>query len=88
MTRLISCADTEGGRGGGRGPDPLLKNYKNIRFLSNTGPYPLKTQSYQSDIQCWAIIGPPAKRHLNGIRWRAVEGPLIAVFGSFLPSSN
>ena len=24
------------------GPDPPLKNHKNIRFLSNTGPDPLK----------------------------------------------
>ena len=27
--------------GGGRGPDPL-KNHKNIGFLNNTGPDPLK----------------------------------------------
>ena len=27
---------------------------------------PGKSQSYQARIQCWAIIGPPAKRHLNG----------------------
>ena len=47
--------------------------------LSNTGSDPLKiTKLYQSSIQCWAIIGPPAKRHLN-------DGPLIVVFGSFLP---
>ena len=30
--------------GGGKGPDPhpLLKNNKNIGFLNNTGPDPLK----------------------------------------------
>ena len=33
-----SCADPEGGTGG---LDPL-KNYKNIGFLSNSGPDPLK----------------------------------------------
>ena len=56
-----------GGGGGGTGcPDPPLENYKNIGFLSNTGLDPLKSQSYQSSIQCWAIIGPPVKCHLNG----------------------
>ena len=27
----------------------------------------LKSQSYQSSIQCLALISPPAKRHLNGV---------------------
>ena len=37
-----------------------------------------------------AIIGPPAKRHLK-LKWRfagATIGPLIAVFGSYIPSST
>ena len=55
-------------RGGGGGPDPHLQNNKNIWFPSNTGPDTLKkSQSYQASIQCWAIIGPPAKRHSNGV---------------------
>ena len=29
------------GGGGAGGPDPTLKNHKNIGFLSNTGPDPL-----------------------------------------------
>ena len=37
---LYICADPEGGKGG-LGIPPL-KNYKNIGFLSNTGPDPLK----------------------------------------------
>ena len=37
----VTCADPEGGGGGGRGPYPL-KNYKNIGFLCNTDPDPLK----------------------------------------------
>ena len=50
------------------GPDPPpLKNHKNIGFLSNTGPDPLKKNSFQVSIQCWAIIGTPAKRHFNGV---------------------
>ena len=24
-----------------------------------------------------AIIGPPSKRHLNGVRWRADDGPTL-----------
>ena len=28
---------------------------------------PEKSQSYQASIQCWAIIGTPAKRHLIGV---------------------
>ena len=35
----MPCADPERGTGG---PPPILKNHKNIEFLSNTGPHPLK----------------------------------------------
>ena len=68
-----------------------LKNHKNIEFLSNTGPDPLKfskSQSYQASIQRWAIIGPPANQR-NAIqmafRWRADDGPLLLIFGPSLP---
>ena len=33
-----------------------------------------KSLSYQASIQCWAIISTPAKRHLNGVSWRAYSG--------------
>ena len=62
-------------RGGGGGSEHLLKNHKNIRFLSHSWQDPLKekSQSYQASIQCLAIISTPAKRHLNGVllvsRW-------------------
>ena len=62
-----TCEDPEGETGG---PDPL-KNHKNIGFSSSTSPDPLKNRSSQASIQCWAIIGPPAKRHLmleNGVK--------------------
>ena len=49
----------------GSGIPPPLKNYKNIGFPSNIGLDPLKSQSFQSSIQCWAIIGTPAKSHLS-----------------------
>ena len=37
----IICADPEGGGGGGGiGVRNLMKNHKNIGFISNTGPEP------------------------------------------------
>ena len=69
-----------GGVGGTGGSVPALKNYKNIGFHSNTGPAgsPEKSQDYQARIQCWAIIGMPAKRHLNGI---LLAGRCMPAFG-------
>ena len=84
---LYLCADPEGGGAGGPDPPPL-KNHKNIGFSSNTGPDSLKNRGYQASIQCWAIIGTPAKRHLMAFRWRADDGPLIVVLGSAIPSST
>ena len=60
------CADPEGGAVGPDPPPPLEK-YKNIGFLSKLVRILLKSQGYQSSIQCWAIIGSPAKRHLIGV---------------------
>ena len=61
----LSCADTDRGRRGVRTP------LKKIGFLSNTGgPDPLKTtklKTVEARIQCGAIIGMQAKRHLNGV---------------------
>ena len=42
----------------GTGSGPPLKNPKAVGFLGS----PEKSQSYQASIQCWAIIGPPAKK--------------------------
>ena len=81
------CADPEGGGGRTGGPDPL-KNHKNIGFPGNTGPDPLKNRSYQASIQCWAIIGTPAKRHLMTLCCRVDDDPLTVVLGSSLPSST
>ena len=71
MLLLFMSGSTGGGAGG---IDPPWKNHKTIWFLGNTGPDPPeKSQSYQTNIQNWAIIGQPAKRHLNGVsiagRW-------------------
>ena len=54
-----------GGGGGGKGGLDPPEKHKNIGFFSNTGPDGLK--NLKATIQCWAIIGPPAKCHLNGV---------------------
>ena len=73
----IACVKTMcGSRGGTWGSDPPLKNYKNIGFLGDTGPDPLKKHKATKPAfkvgppaarQRNAIIGTPAKRHLNGV---------------------
>ena len=68
---LLSINNTSmrGSRGGGgMGFGPPLKNHKNIGFLSNTGPDPLKNHKATKLVfNVWAIIGPPANRHFNGV---------------------
>ena len=67
-TCLDSWADPEGGGGGEQGVQTPLKNHKNIGFLCNTGPNPLKNhKATKPAFNVGAIIGPPAKFHLNGI---------------------
>ena len=61
----ISCADPEGEGVQGIRTTPEKSQY--IGLLCNTDPDPLKSQSNQARIQCWAIIDTPAKRHLNGV---------------------
>ena len=63
-------------------PPPPLKNHKNIGFSS------WKSQSFQTSIQYWAIIGTQAKHHLMVFHWLVDDGPLIVVLGSSLPSST
>ena len=80
----ITCDDQAGGWGPGPGVRTRpLKNQKNIGFLSNfLSGSSIKSQSYQASIQCWAIIGTPAKRRLIGD-----DGQLLVVFGDSFPSS-
>ena len=64
-------------REGAEGPDPpppppRLKNHKNIEFLRNTGPDPLK------------FLKLPSQHSTLGHR-RADDGPLLVIFGSSLP---
>ena len=73
------CVDPEGGQGV-RTPPPPPGKLQNIGFLSNYGPDPLKITKLPIK-QCWATIGPPVKRHLNGVslhKWRFTGGPLLA----------
>ena len=73
-------------RVGDRGSGPTLEKHKTIGFLSNTvsGPDPQKSQSYQVSIQCWAIISPLAKSHINGVSLAGYNGPFLVVFGKML----
>ena len=57
-----SLADPEGGGGAG-GPGPL-NDHKNIVFLCNTGPDPLKNQKATKPA---LIIGPSSARQRNAI---------------------
>ena len=73
---------------GAGGPDPL-KNHKNIVLLSNTGPDHLKNhKATKRALNVGLSSGTSAKRHLMAICWWADDGPLIVVFGSFLPLST
>ena len=76
-----------GSRGGTGVPDPLpLENHRNIGFPSNIDPDSLKIlQSYQASIQCWVIMGPPAKRYSMAFYWRTDDGPFIVMFGNSIP---
>ena len=53
--------------GGGLGVRTHLENHKNIGVLAILGPDPLEITKLPSSIQCRAINGPLAKRHLNGV---------------------
>ena len=66
-----TCADPEVREG-----DPL-KNHKNIGFLSNTGPYPLKKHKLQSQK---SLLG-----HYRHASETPYDGPLILALGSSLP---
>ena len=73
------CGSREGDRGSG--PPPPWKILKIKGFLAIQVWIPWKSQSYQAMIECWVIIGTPAKRHLNGVslagRWWPRLYPLI-----------
>ena len=67
-TRFVTCADPEGGQGV-RTP---LENYKNIGFLSNTGPDPLKITKLP--------IQHSMLDHHRTFKWRFAGGPQIELW--------
>ena len=70
----------------GRGFGPHLpKNTKLKDFLAMLIRIPWKSQSHQACIQCWAIIHPPAKCHLNGVLLAGQWWPALS--GIWIPSS-
>ena len=68
---------------------PPLKNHKNIGFLCNTVPDPLKNHKATKPA---FNGGPSSARQGNTIEMafllRADDGPFIAVFGSYIPLST
>ena len=91
--------DPEGGGGGGgggeegNGPPPpqkkKKKNHKNLGFLCNTGPDPLK--NHQATKPAFNV-GQSSAHQRNSIKmvfsWLADDGPIIAVFVSSIPLST
>ena len=61
MVVYTTCADPELGE---RGSGPPLENHKNIGFLSNTGPDPLK---YPIATKPAFNVGPSSARQRNTI---------------------
>ena len=77
LTIALTCADPEEGQGVRTPPPP--ENYKNIGFLSNTGPDSLKITKLPIQHSMLGHHRPPAKRHLNGVSlagrgWTANSG--------------
>ena len=72
--RELTWADPEGGD---RGPDPPppLKNHKNIGFLSNSDPDPLK--NYKATEPAFNV-GLPSGRQRTPFKWRFAGGPMMA----------
>ena len=73
---LLTCQIMSGSRWGG-GPDapPPPENYKNMGFLSNTGPDPLKI--IKLPIQ-HSMLGHHRPASETPFKWRLSGGPLMA----------
>ena len=52
--------------GQGAPPPPAPENHKDMGILRSTGPDQMENHRATASIHCWVIIGPPAKRHLDG----------------------
>ena len=75
-------------RGGGQGSGTPPGKSQNIGIPSDTGPNLLKHKAIKPAFN----VEPSLARQQNAIymafRWRADNGPLIVVFGSFFSSST
>ena len=66
-------ADPGMGVGAG-GPDPPLKNHKNIGFPSNIGPDPLKITKLPSQ---HSMLGQHRHASETPFKWRFAGGPMV-----------
>ena len=72
-TRLPHGRIQRGDRGSGPLPPEKLQKYRvSLQCWSGSSE---KSQGCKAGIQCWAIIGTPAKRHLNGVSLTGRRGP-------------
>ena len=74
---LSAWADPEGGtQGGGQGvrTPPPLKNQKNIGFLSNSGPDPLKIRKLPNQ---QSMLGHHQHASETPFKWRFAGGPMM-----------
>ena len=78
---ILSLADPEGGMRWG----PLLKNHKNIGFLSNAGPDPLKNHKATKPA-FHSMLAHHRAANKTPLKWRFVgrvdDGPFLVVSGS------
>ena len=63
--------------GGGSGSGPHLKNHKNIGFLSNTGPGPLKITKLPGQ---HSMLGHHRHASDTPFKWRFPGGPMMVRF--------
>ena len=73
----ISCADPEGGGGGGMGSGRPLKSHKNVGFLSNSGPDPLKNHKLPSQ---YSMLGHHRLASEMPFKWRFTGWLMMAQF--------
>ena len=80
-----------GSRGGGGAGDPDPPHEKSQIYRvskQHWSGFPEKLQTYQASNQSWAIIGPPAKRHFNGVSLAGQAWPAFSVIWIFSPLIN
>ena len=90
------CFHMRGSREGQGVQTPSLIKHKIVGFLSNTGPDPHKNikdtkpsfNVWPSSVRRWNAVWLVFCLRNMAFRWRSYDGPLLALFGSSLPSSE